>query len=275
MNILNPEYAVSGRIKVSIWVILSSLSFLAQASSPQDGMTGMTLHNTRVIYPSTATNGVTYQLTNNSSQAYLLQARIQPWVPSPNKTVLEHQSVLDTQAQPASDDNSRTLIVLPPLQRIEPGETATLLLRLKHNNLHTQDRESIAVLALTAIPAEKSAQISTTPQMVIAVQNNVKLFYRPAALPRYDEGAINNQLQFVTTKTGMTVKNPGAFYVTFDRLSVGSHAVDLGHTRMVAPYSEQQWPLTLNDAPKHIEWQVINDQGGVSDEVYQKQLPDS
>lgn len=258
------ESAVNWKIKASIGVLLSSLSVWAQASTPQ-GMTGITLHNTRVVYPSTATNGVTYQLTNNSSVPYLLQARIQPWEPSANESSLKAGE---------QSDNSRAFIALPPLQRIDVGETVTLHLRLKQHDLHPQDRESIAVLALTAIPAEKPEQTSTTPQMVIAVQNNVKLFYRPAALQRPDEETINNQLQFVPATSDITVKNPSAFYVTFDRLSVNRQAVDLGNTRMIAPYSEQRWPMVLDKAPKNIEWQVINDKGGVSDKIYQKQLPE-
>ena len=258
--------AVSRRIRTSIGILLSSLSGWALANSPQQGMTGITLHNTRVIYPSTATSGVTYQLTNNSSVPYLLQARIQPWESSDSKA--------KANVPPVPDDNSRAFIALPPLQRIDAGETVTLHLRLKHNDLHPQDRESIAVLALTAIPAEKPEQTAATPQIVIAVQNNVKLFYRPAEIQRPDEAVINSQLQFVPTATGITVKNPGAFYVTFDRLSVNLHAVDLGNTRMIAPYGEQSWPLTLKNSPRNIEWQVINDKGGVSDTVYQKQLPE-
>jgi P pilus assembly chaperone PapD len=259
--------SLSWGLSISLWLLLGSLSFSAQANSTQRGMEGITLHNTRVIYPSTATNGVNYQLTNNTSVPYLLQARIQPWAPT--------EGIVTAAPQLNPNDSRQAFIALPPLQRIAPGETVTLLLRLKQADLPPQDNESIALLALTAIPAEKSENISTTTQMVIAVQNNVKLFYRPATLPQFDEDTINEQLQFVPTSTGITVKNPSAFYITFDRLTVGSHKVDLGSTRMVAPRSEQHWPMTLDNRPKNIEWQVINDKGGVSDKIHQKQLPDS
>lgn len=258
-------------LSLSLWLLLSSLSFSAQTNTPQRGMEGITLHNTRVIYPSTATNGVNYQLTNNTSASYLLQAQILPWVSATTKTEQEQKSTVTSSEQPSP----KAFIALPPLQRIGPGETVTLLLRLKQADLPPQDSESIAVLALTAIPAEKSGKTSTTPQMVIAVQNNVKLFYRPATLPQFDEDTINGQLQFVPTSTGITVKNPSAFYITFDRLTVDSHKVDMGSTRMVAPRSEQHWPMTLDSRPKNIEWQVVNDKGGVSDKIHQKQLPDS
>lgn len=262
-----------GGLSISLWLLLSGLSFSAQANSPQRGMEGITLHNTRVIYPSTAINGVNYQLTNNTSVAYLLQARIEPWAPT--VTGQENEGIVTADAQLNPNDSRQAFIALPPLQRIAPGETVTLLLRLKQADLPPQDSESIAVLALTAIPAEKSENISTTPHMVIAVQNNVKLFYRPATLPQFDEDTINDQLQFVPTSTGITVKNPSAFYITFDRLTVGRHQVDLGSTRMVAPHSEQHWPMALDNRPKNIEWQVVNDKGGVSDKIHQKQLPDS
>lgn len=266
MSILNHK-----GVSISLWLLFSSLSFSAQANNPQQGMTGITLHNTRVIYPSTATNGVNYQLTNNSSVSYLLQAQILPWVPAITETMQEQTGAVTAGVQPSP----KAFIALPPLQRIDPGETVTLLLRLKQADLPPADRESIAVLTLTAIPAKKSEKTSTAPQMVIAVQNNVKLFYRPATLPQFDEDTINDQLQFVPTSTGITVKNPSAFYITFDRLTVDSHAVDLGSTRMIPPYSEHQWSLALDNRPKKIEWQVINDKGGVSDKIHHKQLPNS
>lgn len=255
---------------ISLCLVLGSLSFSALANTPQQGMTGITLHSTRVIYPSTASNGVNYQLTNNTPTSYLLQAQILPWQPTTIEADRKQQSAVTGAVFP----HRNAFIALPPLQRIDPGDTVTLLIRLKQADLPPADRESMMLLALTAIPAEKSEKTSTNQQMVIAIQNNVKLFYRPESLPQFDEESINDQLQFFRTSTGIGVKNPSAFYITFDSLKVNDRQVDLGSSRMLPPYAEQHWPADLEMPPQKIEWRVIDDKGGVSGKTYQKQLPE-
>ncbi|HHR6031453.1 TPA: fimbrial biogenesis chaperone, partial [Providencia alcalifaciens] len=131
----------------------------------------------RVIYPQDAKNGVTYTLTNNTTIPYLLQARLLPWEGNAS-------SQTERENTETADDNLTAFIALPPLQRFEPGETLTLRILQKHHLL-TQDKESIAQLSLTAIPAQ-SKETAEGAHMVLAVQNNLKLFYRPAGLPEHN-----------------------------------------------------------------------------------------
>ncbi|MEY0160098.1 molecular chaperone, partial [Providencia manganoxydans] len=156
-------------------------------------------------------------------------------------------------------------IALPPLKRFESEETLTLRIRQKHNLL-AQDRETLEVLSLTAIPAQadpKKLQ-SSDAQFSFAMQNNIKLFYRPAGLPEYNIDNVEKQLQFSRTKTELVVKNPTPFYVTFSSLRVGNAEMNLDNSRMMAPFSESTWPLD-NNATDEVHWQLINDQGGTHD----------
>ncbi|HHR6054358.1 TPA: fimbrial biogenesis chaperone, partial [Providencia alcalifaciens] len=138
--------------KSVLYRLMSGVALLATlfvppvwANNIQDQINGLTLHSTRVIYPQDAKNGVTYTITNNTTIPYLLQARLLPWEGNAS-------SQTERENTEAADDNLTAFIALPPLQRFEPGETLTLRILQKHHLL-TQDKESIAQLSLTAIPA--------------------------------------------------------------------------------------------------------------------------
>ncbi|CAG9406482.1 molecular chaperone [Providencia alcalifaciens] len=252
--------------KSVLYRLMSGVALLATlfvppvwANNIQDQINGLTLHSTRVIYPHDAKNGVTYTITNNTTIPYLLQARLLPWEGNASS-----QTERDN-----TDDNLTAFIALPPLQRFEPGETLTLRILQKHHLL-TQDKESIAQLSLTAIPAQSKAAAEGA-HMVLAVQNNLKLFYRPAGLPEHNFDHIAEQLQFQRTKNTLTLKNPTPFYVTLASLSVGKNDLDLSPSRMVAPFSERQWPLDASHTANDIHWRFIDDEGG-NDTMRTRQL---
>ncbi|MES0689359.1 fimbrial biogenesis chaperone [Providencia stuartii] len=252
------------RRKGFVGLMLLLVAFVApvQADNISNQMNGITLSTTRVIYPHDAKNGVTYSVTNNTSSAYLLQALILPWEgQAPNSPEDEGKSPSLT-----SDETQGigSFIVLPPLQRFEPGETVTLRIRQKHNLL-AQDKETIEVLSLTAIPAQadpKTLTNNNAAQLSMVLQNNLKLFYRPAGIPDYQIEKVEEQLQFSQTKTQLIVKNPTPFYVTFSSLSLGGKAVDISNARMIAPFSEQYWPLDNRATNNEVRWQLIDDKGG-------------
>ncbi|EUD05274.1 TPA: molecular chaperone [Providencia alcalifaciens] len=255
--------------KSVLYRLMSGVALLATlfvppvwANNIQDQINGLTLHSTRVIYPQDAKNGVTYTITNNTTIPYLLQARLLPWEGNAS-------SQTERENTEAADDNLTAFIALPPLQRFEPGETLTLRILQKHHLL-TQDKESIAQLSLTAIPAQSKAAAEGA-HMVLAVQNNLKLFYRPAGLPEHNFDHIAEQLQFQRTKNTLTLKNPTPFYVTLASLSVGKNALDLSPSRMVAPFSERQWPLDASHTANDIHWRFIDDEGG-NDTMRTRQL---
>lgn len=216
----------------------------AQAGNLSQEQDGITLSNTRVIYPGDARNGITYTLTNNTPRPYLLQSRILPY----------GDSTPDNETREAE---KTPFIVLPPLTRFEPDTALTLRIRLTQNVL-PQDRESVFTLALNAIPAQTETGEQT--RLVISTQNNLKLFYRPAGLPPADETTLAEQPVFRRSDNTLTVKNPSPFYITFSSLSAGNTNIDLRNTRMVAPFSEQSWPLPAG-AGGTLRWQLITDDG--------------
>lgn len=252
INLLKIKKPVLYRLVSGVALLTALFTQPTWANNIQDQINGLTLHSTRVVYPHDAKNGVTYTLTNNTAIPYLLQARLLPWEGSSSSKT----------AGDTADANLTAFIALPPLQRFEPGETLTLRILQKHNLL-TQDKESIAQLSLTAIPAQ-SKDAAEGAKMILAVQNNLKLFYRPAGLPEHNLDNIAEQLQFQRTKNTLTLKNPTPFYVTLASLSVGKNALNLSPSRMVPPFGEAQWPLDASYVANDIHWQLMEDDGGTN-----------
>lgn len=255
INLLNIKKPVLYRLVSGVALLAALFTQPALANNLQDQINGLTLHSTRVVYPHDAKNGVTYTLTNNTAIPYLLQARLLPWEGNASSNATNDNTEI-------ADENLTAFIALPPLQRFEPGETLTLRILQKHNLL-TQDKESIAQLSLTAIPAQ-SKDAAEGAQMILAVQNNLKLFYRPAGLPEHNLDSIAEQLQFQRTKNTLTLKNPTPFYVTLASLSVGKNDLNLSPSRMVSPFGEVQWPLDASHVANDIHWQLMEDYGGTN-----------
>ncbi|MEG0279823.1 MAG: molecular chaperone [Morganella sp. (in: enterobacteria)] len=232
---------------VSLLSVLSVIAvpFFAAAGNIASGQNGITLNTTRVIYPGDARNGITYTLTNNTPRPFLLQSRV---------------ISRDTAKQQNSDENTEQtpFIVLPPLTRFEPDTALTLRIRLTKNTL-PRDRESVFTLALNAIPAQQNSDELQT-SLVMSTQNNLKLFYRPSGLPPADIEYIEKHIEFRRSNNGLMVKNLTPFYITFNTLFIGKTEIESGNNRMIAPFSEHEWPLQPGISGD-IRWQLITDDG--------------
>ncbi len=70
------------------------------------------------------------------------------------------------------------LIVLPPVQRLEPGKSSQMKIEALPDVKLPQDRESLFYFNMREIPP-KSDKPNT---LQIALQTKIKLFYRPEAI---------------------------------------------------------------------------------------------
>lgn len=251
----------SSKDAIITFFLLSSVLFIALANAAGvDNQEGITLQSTRVVYSEKAKNGITFTVANDTEQPYLMQARVLPWVAAPENTQNEQHA----QEVP--------FVVLPPLQRFEPNEKLTLRIRLTNNMLPT-DRESVFVLSLKAIP--RQAPSNEVPQLVLAMQNNLKLFYRPKGLPEYNLDQLARQLRFRQRGQQLLVTNLSPFYVTFRSLSMGGAFFDAkALSRWVLPFGEQFYPIPVN-AQGEIAWQLIDGVGRVTPERYSSLTPSS
>ncbi|MEK9496432.1 molecular chaperone [Photorhabdus sp. P32] len=182
--------------------------------------------------------GVTLSMTNHTAQSYLVQGFVSPMDPDTGR--------FDTQAGQVPP-----FIVLPPLKRVEAGEKFSFRIRQLGGQL-PQDRESAFVVSLRAIPgvavpdtAEAptlSRQIGKASQVQVALQMNIRLFYRPQGVPARDNAAIAKQVRFSLRGTQLQVENPTPYFLAFSVLKVGSQQVD-DHIRqtMVSPKGIQTY----------------------------------
>lgn len=219
--------------------------FGAQGAAPGDSA-GVVLESTRVIYPESEKKGITFTVTNRTGQTYLLQSRVVPW---------------GSAQTPSETSGAAPFIVVPPLTRFAPDDALTLRIRLTKNNLPT-DRESVFWLSLKAIPSQPAPGNSSEEgaKMVLALQNNIKLFYRPAKLVTLEPEARAEALQFTRQGTQLLVHNPTPYYVTLGEIKTGTEAITLGEQRMLAPFSTTAFnsPVTQSTS---LSWHIIDDNG--------------
>lgn len=243
----------SGFCCLNAALLLLSGSFCAQAGNIREH-TGITLQSTRLVYAAKETKGMPFAVTNNTQTPYLMQSRVTTWRASPS----------EGGSPPLSP-----FIVLPPLVRLEPGETVTLRIRRTQDTL-SADRESVFALQLKAIPGQKERGESAEEKarITLALQNTLKLFYRPEGLPPYDAQSVASALQFKRQSAQLVVTNPTVFYATFSTLSVGGKVVDDNALlKMVPPLGQQTYPLPDADASGDVSWQLLNEYGSPTTSV--------
>lgn len=215
---------------------------------------GITLQSTRIIYPGEESRGITFAVTNDTLSPYLLQSRVDEW----------ESSLSATESPEGTAEAPLPFIVTPPLIRVDAGETVTLRIRRTQNTLPA-DRESVFAFEVKAIPGQPAEDISAQEgqgRMVLALQNTLKLFYRPAGLPAYDIQSVAEALQFQRQGAQLTVRNPTAFYATFSTLSVGGQAVgDSALFSMVPPFGQLSYPLPVVTSAGDVRWSLLDDYG--------------
>lgn len=147
-------------------------------------------------------------------------------------------------------------IVTPPLFRLD-GEQQNLLRIIRSGNL-PEDQESLFWLNVKAIPAGKRA--GNTLQ--IAVRTRIKLIYRPSSLK--DNSPEDQADRLVWSRSGnqLKVKNPTAYYMNFNDISVDGKK--LKNVAYVAPGATSYFPLSSGGSA--VTWKIISDYGAIGPE---------
>lgn len=96
--------------------------------------------------------------------------------------------------------------------------------------------------------------------MVLALQNNLKLFYRPAKLEPLEAEARAEALQFKRRGTLLSVHNSTPYYVTLGEIKTATEAVTLGEQRMLAPFSTTTFNFPVTQSTS-LSWHIIDDNG--------------
>ena len=106
------------------------------------------------------------------------------------------------------------LIVLPPVQRLEPGKKSQVKVQaLPAAKALPQDRETVYYFNLREIPPRSDKANS----LQIALQTRIKLFYRPASIVQSQQERSDPwQKQLILTREAddFQVNNPTPYYIT-------------------------------------------------------------
>lgn len=156
------------------------------------------------------------------------------------------------------------LVVLPPVQRIEPGMKSQIKVQgLPAVNRLPQDRETLFYFNLREIPP-RSDKPNT---LQIALQTRIKMFYRPKAITALKgPSATPWQEQLTLTHQGdqYQVNNPTSYYVTIvDATStLKGKTVSGFEPLMVAPKSQSMLKVSAGALGNSPVLTYVNDYGG-------------
>ncbi|WP_145493967.1 fimbria/pilus periplasmic chaperone [Yersinia aleksiciae] len=156
------------------------------------------------------------------------------------------------------------LMVLPPVQRIEPGAKSQVKVQgLPTANTLPQDRESLFYFNLREIPP-RSDKPNT---LQIALQTRIKLFYRPKALMQAASNMPKPWQEKITlTKQGSSyvVNNPTAYFVTLveGARTVKGEALTSFTPLMVDPQGKGTLKASASELGDSPVLTYINDYGG-------------
>lgn len=172
--------------------LFPAFALLALALS-QNANAAVGLDRTRVIFDG-GKDATSVNITNNNTQLpYLAQG----WIEDETGKKI-----------------TTPLIVLPPVQRLEPGKQSQVKVQaLPAAKALPQDRETVYYFNLREIPPRSDK--SNTLQ--IALQTRIKLFYRPQAIEPSQQDLSNPwQEKLTLTREGdqYRVNNPTPYYVT-------------------------------------------------------------
>lgn len=231
--------SISRSLRHSLAVTALNIALLAAGGPFAEA--AIALDRTRVIFDGEQSS-VSLNITNkNKELPYLAQG----WVED------AHGNKITT-----------PLMVLPPLQRVEPGEQSQIKIQaLPAAGALKQDRETLYYFNLREIPPKSKKPNS----LQIALQTHIKLFYRPAAIAM-SQNAAPPQEQLTLSRQGdqYVVNNPTPYYVTIVDVSTKKEGEGVRDFQplMVPPKDSLPLAVTVAEAGSTPVLTYINDYGG-------------
>ncbi|EQA6242278.1 fimbrial biogenesis chaperone [Enterobacter ludwigii] len=216
------------------------LALLSILTTHQAFAGGVTLGTTRVIYPS------------NSKQAELTVINTDP----------QNKFLVQSWIEDEHGHKNKDFIVTPPLYVLEANKENVLRVVYTGHNL-PQDRESMFWANVKVIPPLNDEN-KTANTMQIAIQNRIKLFYRPQSIINYDEHE-HEKLQFTRQNNKLEVRNPTPYYLTL--VNIKSNQRELASSLVVAPFSSS---YLISNVSGSVSYQTINDFGAQTSRVTKK-----
>ncbi|MFA3760501.1 molecular chaperone [Yersinia sp. 2544 StPb PI] len=213
--------------------------FLLMLSISQHTMAGLVAGSTRMIYQPESRER-TLMLANTNDYPVVVQT----WID-------------DGDVDSTPDQSKAPFIVLPAVFKMQAGAAQGLRIINKGDNLPT-DRESVYWLNLYEIPPKSRRNIDAQAQVAMAMNTQMKIFYRPDGLTPKPAEAMK-KVSFTLKKKNkeyiLTAHNPTPYHVSFGQVQLENQQqrflIAQEMDMMVTPFAERQYhfeqqPTSLN-----------------------------
>ncbi|NJZ74395.1 fimbria/pilus periplasmic chaperone [Escherichia coli] len=238
-----------GCVAVALGFITSTVSAAPSNISVSGKQYGVTLGESRVIYPLDSA-GVMVSVNNPQEYPVLIQTR-----------------VLDEEKSAKAP-----FVVTPPLFRLDAKQRSSLRVTQTGGSF-PHDKESLQWLCVKGIPPkdgdlwadgkknEKNVDSSVGISLQIAIDNCIKLMVRPSEL-KGNPSQFAGELSWKVEGQKLIAENPTPFYMNLGKITFGGKDLP---PHFVPPKAKWSFELPKGlSGQKDVSWQVINDQGGLS-----------
>lgn len=214
-------------------------SVLLLSTFPVQAKGGVALGATRLIYPE-GRKEISVSLTNTSPEGSYL---VQSWITT------------------SADQKTQDYILTPPLFVSKPKSENTLRIMYAGPALPT-DRESVFYLHSRSIPSIDRSKLEKSNILQIAIENVIKVFWRPKGLPTKPDAAPAS-LSCNQSGGSVTLKNPSPYYISLVSLYSGTSKLP---NTMVPPKGEKTLQVSGGKGGS-ITYKAINDYGAMSEQM--------
>ncbi|EEL5713555.1 fimbria/pilus periplasmic chaperone [Salmonella enterica] len=220
-------------------LLFFSLFFISTANA------GVVIYGTRIIYPAEK-NEVLVQLMNQGGRSSLVQS----WIDDG-----------DTSLPP--EKIKVPFLLTPPVAKVA-GDSGQQIKIKKMPNMLPNNKESLFYLNVLDIPPNNP---NSTGKNVLkfAMQNRIKLFYRPKGITPVNRGTFQ-KLSMKRTASSYSIQNDTANWVTIIEVKVNGVKIN-NESIMLAPLSSADVALKSANANQY-KMTIIDDHGNyISDNV--------
>ncbi|AKP33629.1 fimbrial biogenesis chaperone [Yersinia aleksiciae] len=219
---------------INIAIVGIALLFTAMVSEA-----AINLDRTRIIFNDSDKSASVILLNQSKSSPYLAQS----W--------LENA---------AGQKVDSPLVALPPMQRIDAGQKSQVrIMKLPDADKLPTDRETLFYFNIREVPPKSEM----TNVVQIAIQNRVKLFYRPVAIKADYRNIWQEKLQLSKQGESLKIHNPTPYYITLGYLSQDNRGNFPGFDSvMIAPFGTET-VKTPGYSGSHYTLGYMDDFGGM------------
>lgn len=212
----------------------------------------LTLNADRLVY-NEKDGDASVTIHSNEDRAYLVQA----WLDAGDSNVKKNLP----------------FVVTPPLFRLAPKSDNVIRVMYLGNGLPA-DRESLLWLDVKGVPGLNDEESKVENRMVLAINNRIKFFFRPANL-KGDPGEAVKVLHWTRSGNSVKVDNNSPFNTVLSDIVIDKETIPVSvvdNNTVIPPFGSKTYRLkhTLASGAS-VEWNALND-FGVTSKTFSQRL---